>query len=852
MQPDAPDPSAPRFGKYVIAGKLGAGGMGEVWKAYDTQLDRWIALKFLLDGVGTQAARFKREAQMAARLTHPGIAAVYEVGEEGGRHYIAMQFVAGKTLAPGEPRRITVERLRDAARAVQYAHDHGVIHRDLKPANIMWDGQRTYVMDFGLAREVDTKSSLSMTGMMVGTPAYMSPEQARGEHADARSDVYGLGVTMYEVIAGRAAFAGETILELLMAVSEEEPAPMAIDRDLDAIAAKCLEKIPARRYATAGAFADDLQRWLDGEPIEARRTSTVRRVFRKAGRNRAAVIATAGLVTVAIAAIVALSVQGARAGRRQQALQRLTTLAATIVERKQELRQGRTAVSVARDALRQAVLAMDSHIAEYPNEPPGYFVRARGRFYLGDRAGAQLDLREALRRVPDFKPAWSLLGAVQLDEYERARRALEGPAGEQSVSAILVEATRSIEKGGQAETAQWGLPHTRDDDVAQRILRALHARHVARDADRALRILDEALAEYRSEEYLSLLGSWTADPATALKLQSMAIDFAPGYARARDLRGDLRQQAGDHAGAIEDYTAAIEIVPDDAWPLTKRGTSRKELREFNAAIADHDRALALRSDFPEALVNRALAKKLKGDTSGAMADYDAALALRPNLSAAFNNRGTLKNLLGDCAGAIADYDRALASCPTAADTLVNRSLARRESGDAAGAMRDIEQAMALRPDYVDALFARANLNADRRQYEPALADLNRVLDLRPTYPEALVNRGSARKALGDKSGAVADFTRAIELRPGYAAAYFNRGNSKRESREYKGAEADYTQAIEAKPDYLEAYANRGQARRSLGDSAGAISDYEHVLRESPPDWPWRGKVEGWLRATKGE
>src|SRR5688572_29031207 len=201
-----------RLGKYVRTEKLGSGGMGEVWKALDTELNRWVALKFLKEEEPAIVARFLREARTSAGLSHPGIAAIYEVGESEGRRFIAMQYVPGRTMdsIPWKNRRLLVSLLRDVARALEHAHKSGVIHRDLKPANLIvqekGDEWSATILDFGLARPIEGGERLSKSGEVFGTVPYMSPEQSRGEALDVRADVYSLGATMYELLAGRPPF----------------------------------------------------------------------------------------------------------------------------------------------------------------------------------------------------------------------------------------------------------------------------------------------------------------------------------------------------------------------------------------------------------------------------------------------------------------------------------------------------------------------------------------------------------------------------------------------------------------------------------------------------------------------
>jgi tetratricopeptide (TPR) repeat protein/predicted Ser/Thr protein kinase len=306
-------PPNARFGKFIRTKRLGAGGMGEVWKAWDTVLGRWVALKFLKGEDENEIARFRREAQTAGNLHHPHIAAIYEVSEDQGRHYIAMQFVDGRTLLqfPKDDRKLLVRLVADAAHALQYAHEQGVIHRDLKPENIMVttrpagegrpEEHHVFLMDFGLARITHGGPRISMTGFAVGTPLYMAPEQARGEAVDARADVFSLGVTLYELLTKRRPFESESVYETLRKVLEEEPpAPRTVDAsipvDLETVVLKCISKDSNGRYATAQAMADDLRAWLRGDPISARRESISMKLIRRVRRHPVAAGSLALLV----------------------------------------------------------------------------------------------------------------------------------------------------------------------------------------------------------------------------------------------------------------------------------------------------------------------------------------------------------------------------------------------------------------------------------------------------------------------------------------------------------------------------------------------------------------------------
>jgi len=298
------------IGKFARVELLGKGAMGEVWRSWDTQLSRFVALKLLHRRDDVEMARFWREAQTAAGLSHPNLAALYEFGVHESQPFIAMQLVRGQTLKtfPRRDRRTLVRLVRDAARAVAYANESGVIHRDLKPENLMVETQgrthRVYVMDFGLAHAVDNASITP--GRVVGTPDYMPPEQARGDDVDARADVYALGATLYDLLSGRPPFRSKNILETMRRTQNEEPEPLRaldarIDADLETIVLTCLAKDPARRYASARELAEELTCWLDGLPIRARGSSASYRLKKFVVRRRAVLVPAAALLVAAAA-----------------------------------------------------------------------------------------------------------------------------------------------------------------------------------------------------------------------------------------------------------------------------------------------------------------------------------------------------------------------------------------------------------------------------------------------------------------------------------------------------------------------------------------------------------------------
>ena len=319
----------PPIAGYDVLEIIGRGGMSVVYKAHQKSLNRVVALKVLPAGMQAGpdvAARFRVEAEAIARLQHPNIVQIYEAGECNGVPYYAMEYIDGPTLSqvlrdgPMAPTQ-AAECLEQVARAVQYAHAHGVLHRDLKPANVLL-ADVPKIADFGLAKVLNSRNELTVTGQVLGTPTYMAPEQVRGAPSGVgpASDVYSLGAVLYAALTGQPPFRGQTVYATMTQVADDEPPPprslgQTVPRDLETICLKCLHKDPLRRYATAQELADDLRRWLNGEMPVARRAGRVERMMLRLRRNPLAVMFFALWLLTLLALFVALALLVASYGR---------------------------------------------------------------------------------------------------------------------------------------------------------------------------------------------------------------------------------------------------------------------------------------------------------------------------------------------------------------------------------------------------------------------------------------------------------------------------------------------------------------------------------------------------------
>ncbi|MCH9648290.1 MAG: protein kinase [Deltaproteobacteria bacterium] len=526
---------------------LGRGGMGEVYKAFDPKLQRHIALKVLRVYSAEAAERLLREARAQAQLDHPHICKVYEVGEDPEQPHIAMQLIDGLPLDQACLEMTLEQRVRvvaQVAEAVHVAHRTGMIHRDLKPANILVErsegpeGFHPYVVDFGLVYQEDA-TSLTVEGAVLGTPPYMAPEQAEGSTgaADRRSDVYSLGAALYQALTGEPVFSGSPTELLIKTLSEEPQPPRRVQPqlpiDLETIVLKCLEKEPRHRYASARALAEDLERFLDGEPILAVPASLSSRIAKKVRKHRT-LAAVAVMATLAVLASAALAFQARwQAAQRAQAAQRFTAevkdlewlMRASRMSPRHDIRPQEQQVRE-----RMALLEGQAEGASSALSGPVHYALGRGFLSLGDEEQARRFLEKAWEE--DFRPPEEAyaLGLVYGRLFEKELDSARGIADRRARAAAEEQARQQFR-----------------DPALEKLVSSRGGAAV--------------IPSYVE----GLIAFYEGDFDSALSFAARALEEAPWLFEAEILAGDVlsaqgnrHRSGGEHEAAVEQYRQAQE------------------------------------------------------------------------------------------------------------------------------------------------------------------------------------------------------------------------------------------------------------------------------------------------------
>ena len=762
----AKDPSR-KFagGKYLLVAEVGHGGMGVVWKAWQTDLKRYVAVKILIGTMWTdvELKRFYREAQLAASLSHPNIASIYELGAHESKHYMVMEFVEGDSLArlmapvtnkqgtqrlkPMSPRR-AIEILRDAALAVDYAHTKKIIHRDLKPHNIMVqkaDG-RVFVMDFGLAKPIRKEESITLSDAIVGTPQYMSPEQARGDTVDRRTDVFSLGAVLYHVLTGHPAFDGHSPGEIMMSVLADDPAPMRklnprIHADVETICLKALDKDRDRRYDSAKSFADDLGRYLDGEPITARPLSARERTW-KEFRRRPLQMA---LVSASAAALLLISIiftgQHFQTRAKTQEFARLAR--ETFAEGNYVEAQGYWEKVLAYDEEDPVALQEWQRVHEKNMAPADILKQERElqkRIILEHHTEAEIFLRAG-----KYQQALGLTHRILAFEPNDTEALKRKKICEEALADEEQKTRNRLEQQDEKLNAQ----RQKEEEIRrQRMMRLAafddypRARELAEDAAR-MRLQDEAGTGFTvadvQEKYQE-----------AKKALTLALEKDKTYAEALYFRGQIRHRLGEFDFAELDFKEAADYSSDSGPVALAAALSQLAISILHAYAPAEVRdgeaqraALARMEDWAQKA-----AKTQKVQSAFEHWSVRALIEFKEGRSsAAEQSLGYIKHEgranyfyhfmsacihaeLADWRAANQDLSSALELEPTALEARYLRSIVRMHTEDLTNALQDAKKAVEIAPARSPITWLvyllRAQVEHELHEMEPALADLSKA------------------------------------------------------------------------------------------------------------------------------
>jgi tetratricopeptide (TPR) repeat protein/tRNA A-37 threonylcarbamoyl transferase component Bud32 len=663
------------LGPYAIEAELGRGGMGIVLRGYDAALERRVAIKVLRPGLNDEKARarFVREAQAAARVRHDHVVSVHAVASPpGGLPYLVMELLDGATLAerirqrqhlePGEAAQLALQ----AADGLHAAHQAGLVHRDVKPGNLLLDAAtgRVKLTDFGLARSTELSSGVTQEGMVVGTPAYMSPEQARGAAADPRSDVYSLGATLYEMLTGAPPFHGAPHLVLRQVLTEEPRRPRrlndAIPRDLETICLKALAKEPERRYRTAGELADDLRRFLRGEPVRARPAGRVERLRRWCRRKPLVAGLAAALLLTAVAGIVAVVWQWRRAEAH----------AAEAQYHAGEARQEREVAEARFQLARKAVDRFFDRIYRegWLNQPG---MQAQRREVLEELLQYYREFvqqrRDDPRGLEELASAYFNIGRIVEDTGDKAQALASYREALQ-----LFEALAAAEPGNKYFVRRAMQCH---DRIGEMLWNTGRSQEALASYEQSLRLLEQAGPDTPNEVlYRRNLGAAYGSLANMHMLLRHSAEARAYYEKALRLQEQLvAEHAPDYSNALiclgrtyNNLGTLLNGTPEGLRYHQKARAVREELVRLEPKSA------FARRDLARSLYWSAVILESQGRVDQALADMDQAVthlrravAAEPestrysnDLAEAFSGRGELYHKTGRHTEALRDYQEA--------------------------------------------------------------------------------------------------------------------------------------------------------------------------------------------------
>jgi TolB-like protein/Flp pilus assembly protein TadD/predicted Ser/Thr protein kinase len=671
------------FGDYELVEVIGRGGQGVVYRARQKSLNRTVALKVI--GLGHWATeghlkRFRREAEAAASLDHSGIVPIYEVGERDGSCYFSMKLVEGGQLdevAKREPMPIrrAVELIAKVAHTVHYAHEHGILHRDIKPGNILLDQKgEPHLTDFGLARLVETESTVTRTLEVLGTPSYMAPEQAVGNNHAVSSvtDVYGLGAVLYQLLTGQPPFAGGTTYETVKLLLDTEPRqPRAlnatVDRDLSTICLKCLEKDPKRRYSSALALATDLERWLKGLPTVARPVSPPARIWRWSRRNPKLVATGAAGLLIGGAAIWLFREELLRASQFNPPEKSIAVL--PFVNMSEDKANDYFSDGISEEMLNLLAkvpqLKVTARVSSFSFKGkeldiPEIARRLRVAHVLEGsvrKAGDQVRISAQLIHAADGFHMWSETYDRQLDDIFKIQDEVAGKVVKELKVTLLEPPPKARTTDPKAyalylQAKQLGWQFTGESlEKSDALL------HQALDIDpRYAPAWERLAANFNSKAILGIV-SRQEGFAHAREAVEKALAIDPDYAPAHAILGCIAMHENDDAGAAKHFERALMLDPTDFSVLCNVAIFLSNIGRLDEALALQQTIVRRDPVNTAALFNLGSYQRSSGRYDEAIASARTVLSLSPGMGSAHSLLEAAVLLKGDAAGALAEIEK---------------------------------------------------------------------------------------------------------------------------------------------------------------------------------------------------
>lgn len=800
------------FGRYVIAAMLGEGAMGAVHKAYDVELSRYVALKFIKS---EQAEELRLEAKTLASLEHKNIARIYDVGSAKGKGFIAMQLIHGRRIEKWQDMIAVCE-------AVDYAHKRGIIHRDIKPDNILVDADgNVFVMDFGLASKNPRQDEIA------GTPGFMPPEIS----GSVQGDVYSLAATLYYLLAGRVPLDirdGDDLQTVLLKIRENQIISLqGQPPELTAIVMRALHKSDIRYPKSALELAQDLQRYIKGFPVTAFSSSVTYRARKAVKRNKALVtVIAAALLTVGIVSYAIWSKKDAETKKLQQAHELMVRGRKAIDESKiylyrrvsdselaREMERWRHEVEKGMSLIRDGVALVN----DYPRESAeGYYLLGRGFHMMGDWKSAEQNYNAAIERNARHSSARVERGKLYLQEGLEVALTTKGKKW-CAASSYLGRAIQDVTAAQQGEE--------RADPAELQIVEA-YMRLLNNKAEEAIRISRANLIDSTNEEFLLIIADayyQTDAYKEALDYYSKAIERRPNFELALLRRGIVNSSAGKNEEAITDFTRVLKINPKNHHAFHWRGRAKAQCQDYSHALEDLNAATSLAPHYARPYIDIAMVKQSIGDTNGAMEAYDRAIKITPDDAQTYYDRATLKREIGDRDGSIDDCNHAIKIDRYYANAFLLRGWVERDKGDLAGALTDLNHTVELDDSSGAVYLIRGTIQSRMGKVAAAIDDFTRAIKLDPKLMDAHHFRGEAHMKTNEPGKAVDDFTNAIELDPRNGHLYGDRANALLESGDLIGAKADYIKWIDLEPANLSACVNCSSVMAELDDLQGTVT-----------------------------